>query len=100
MSKSDGKRWVREVPHEPLRYHVESWRSRDPYLVDLTENQGNGECNCADFITRRNIAIRDGAELFSDKTMCVHIKACRRHFVNTTLRAMAHHLNPEEKSHV
>ncbi len=95
--KNPTKRDVAEIPGEPLRYRVQSLRSRDPHLVDLTENKGNGECDCADFITRRNIAIRDGADLFTDRTMCIHIKEARIHFLNTTLRAMAHHLNPDPK---
>lgn len=41
--------WVEEVPGEPFRYRVESSSTDRWHLVDLTERDGNGRCDCEFF---------------------------------------------------
>jgi hypothetical protein len=50
------------------------------YLVDLSENAGNGECSCADFGTRRAPKLKATGKIVNyghpDATRCKHINAC------------------------
>lgn len=81
---------VTPIQGEALRYIVSSRSERgNHHMVDLSENKGNGECSCIDFITRRNVALKEGKPRFSAATMCYHIKAARKHFTDHTLTDMS-----------
>lgn len=91
-------RKVTEIPNEALRYYVESSSQPEfPYLVDLSENEGNGACTCADFQARRWPAIRDGHDLFTRETSCVHIMAARRHWTIATLGEISRMVKQREQ---
>jgi hypothetical protein len=96
---------VAEVPGEPLRYQVESWADPRLYhVVDLSENGGNGECDCKDFRTRctANLKANGGKWVHygapglpnPDRTQCRHCYCARLKFTDTTLRAIAATLHP------
>lgn len=88
---------VAPMPNEALRYHVQSSsKPQSPYMVDLSLNNGNGACQCADWITRRNIAIKGGSPLFTRATSCKHVLAARRYFTVTTLTEMARLVTEQE----
>lgn len=98
MSKEDGTVKIQPVAGEAMRFLCESWsQKRAPYLVDLSDNQGNGSCVCTDFITRRNPAIRAGAPLFTRETSCRHLIAVRKYWAMTTLRDIAAHIKNQER---
>lgn len=109
MKKKIKKRTVRvqEIPGEALCYWVESWeRPEYQHKVDLTENGGNGACDCKDFCTRcePNFLKAEGkwteygypGNPDPDRTMCKHIFVARKKFLNTTLRQIAEKLNKGE----
>lgn len=48
---------------ERARFHVESKSGKDPYLVDLVENNRNGFCGCRGFEVRKH---------------CEHLRRVRR----------------------
>ena len=99
MPKSDGTIRVQEVAGEALRYLVESWSDpKRPYLVDLSENHGNGACTCKDFVTRRQVNIREGADLFTRDTSCRHLVAARKHFTIQTLTQVSAMVKDQEKA--
>lgn len=98
MSKADGTIKIQPVENEAMRFLCESWSAkRAPYVVDLSENQGNGFCPCTDFITRRGPAIKAGAELFTRATSCRHLIAVRKYWAMTTLRDIAAHIKNQER---
>ena len=90
---------VRIVPEEPLRYHVESWQSsKYPHLVDLMENNGNGSCDCKDFLTRCEPNYKEQKKIveyghpgnpYPNRTRCKHIHVAVRKFANDTLRGIS-----------
>jgi len=88
---------VTPIQGEALRYRVLSDSDPTlPYTVDLSENWGNGECRCVDFITKRNIAIKDGKKLFTRATTCKHIRDARRYYDIATLTDISEMLHPEQ----
>lgn len=99
MPKSDGTIRVQEIAGEALRYLVESWSNpKLPHLVDLSDHNGNGSCSCTDFVTRRQINIREGADLFTRDTSCRHLVAARKHFTIQTLTQVAAMVKEQEKA--
>lgn len=83
---------------EPLRYIVQSHANPlQPYMVDLSQHDGNGACCCADWYSRRLPAINDGKPLFTRHTSCKHIIMARRHFTQTTLREMSRMIQQQEQ---
>lgn len=70
---------------ERCRYRVHS--EADPrriYLCDLLENDGIGSCSCKDWSCRVGPLVKEGKRAY-----CKHIVACRAHFLNQVLAAMA-----------
>lgn len=99
MPKAQGTIRVQPVAGEALRYLVESWSNpKLPYLVDLSENHGNGACTCKDFQTRRQVAIREGHPLFTRETSCRHLIAARKHFTIQTLTDCAALVKAQERA--
>ena len=99
MPQSNGTIRVQPVAGEALRYFVESWSNpKLPYLVDLSENHGNGACTCKDFQTRRQVAIREGHPLFTRETSCRHLIAARKHFTIRTLTDCAALVKHQEQA--
>jgi hypothetical protein len=54
-------------------YRVLSGASPDPYDIDLTALNGNGQCDCADFVFRLEDKVQRGAW----GLRCKHIVAAR-----------------------
>lgn len=78
---------VDPIPNEALRYFVRSATNpRITYIVDLSQNEGSGFCQCADFSTRRAKAVKEGHALFTRETQCRHCILAVRYFTITTLR--------------
>jgi hypothetical protein len=81
---------VAPIPGEAMRFWASSQRNpAHTYIVDLSENHGSGACQCSDFIARRQPAINDGKELFTDMVSCKHVRAVREYWMKTTLRNIA-----------
>jgi hypothetical protein len=103
MSRKTNTVKVREIPGEPLRYRVESWTDPDhPYTVDFTENQGNGECTCIDFVaycqprylkTGQIVGYGHPSSPNKNRTRCRHIEAAFHYWGNKLLRDLAQHYN-------
>lgn len=88
---------VTPIEGEPGRFHVPSSRPKQvPYLVDLSENQGNGECTCPDFLARRGPAIKEGKPLFTRATSCLHLIHARNYFCIRVLKAFASEIKQAE----
>lgn len=69
---------MKVTPFEHCRFHVTSETNSDVfYLVDLSE--GNGECDCKDFICRKKAA-RGG--------FCKHIKLVREYLADQVIEAL------------
>jgi hypothetical protein len=77
---------VQAIPGEQFRYRVESWEDpAHPHTVDLMEHDGNGECDCLDFVTRCSPNItKHGGKIIPygrpgkpnpERTQCRHIFA-------------------------
>lgn len=64
-------------------------RKHKEYRVDLTANNGAGFCACTDWATRRSPAITRGEPMGTRLTMCIHVNAARRSFLNALLADMA-----------
>jgi hypothetical protein len=67
--------------HDKLTYHVLSETvHQQHYLVDLSAHQGNGECSCTDFTTRRFPVFKRTGKIVHygkpEATRCKHINAC------------------------
>lgn len=98
MSKEDGTIQIQPVAGEAMRFLCSSWsHPKQPHLVDLSENQGNGCCSCIDYTTRRGPAIKAGADLFTRATSCRHLIAVRKYWAMTTLRDIAAHIKNQER---
>lgn len=105
MSREDGTVRVKAIPHEAMRFIVESWSKPDePYIVDLAANNGSGSCTCVDFQTRcypnwKEIGKpvdywmlpRKGvvAKLNKKRTRCRHIEAAIKLWKETTLKEVS-----------
>ena len=92
---------VSDIHGEHLRYYVHSETHGDEtHVVDLTENQGNGQCSCRDFETRCGPAYHrngknmvhynrdDKGKLNPDRTQCKHIHAVRDYLLDSILPGM------------
>lgn len=79
---------VSPVPGEALRYWVQSSESL-PHFVDLSENDGNGECSCPDFRFRCLPNYRDQTRIihhgYPNATRCKHIKTAMLYFADEVL---------------
>lgn len=78
------------IPHERLVYWVqsESGKEIDPYRVDLTGYNGNGECNCMNFKTKHGPVLSRTPPLLlkpSPATRCKHIRAAREYFTDEAI---------------
>lgn len=90
-------RTVREIPFEPLRFYVSSDTiGQPPYLVDLMSINCNGECACADFITRRRKLAKGGVTQ-GRRTRCKHIEAARSFFLDKILHETARRIKASAK---
>ena len=92
---------VSPVKGEKWRYYVFS-ESEDnaEHIVDLSANNGNGECSCRDFETRRGPNFHRNGKLIVDyskdergkvlpeATYCKHIALVRNHLLNSILPDM------------
>lgn len=86
---------VEGIDGEPLRFRVRSSSFPNAaHIVDLSEHGGSGLCLCTDFLLRREVAIKQGAPLFTRQTQCKHILAAREFLLNNFLRAAAKQLKP------
>jgi hypothetical protein len=76
--------------NERMVFLVPSDRNpRIAYRVDLTAQDGAGQCSCTDWSTRRGPALRAGAEPWTEKSLCKHVRRAGRHFLRDLLQAMA-----------
>jgi len=90
---------VTQIHGELGRCHVESWdEPKYPHLVDLLENDGNGECDCLDFTTRCLPNLRQSRKTVEygqpghpnpDRTRCKHIHVSIQKFTNEILQALS-----------
>lgn len=60
------------------------------YRVDMTANNGGGECACMDFAARRQPAIKAGKPLFSMATTCRHSRRVFAYFFMELMRDLAY----------
>lgn len=68
---------VEPIQGEPMRFMVASRREGvDPYLVDLEEFGGNGQCGCEHFQFRLQPILERGAKP-SPELQCFHIEQAR-----------------------
>lgn len=75
---------------ERMTYAVQSrTRKTVEYRVDLLANNGAGFCACTDWATRRSPAITRGEPMGTRLTMCIHVNAARREFLNALLQDLA-----------
>lgn len=92
---------ISPIHGEKWRYYVHSVSENNAeHIVDLSANNGNGECSCRDFETRRgpnfhrngkNIVdyMRDDkGKVDTEATYCKHIQAVRNHLFNSILPDM------------
>lgn len=70
---------VQLIAGEPLRFMVASESGEPPYLVDLGEYNGNGQCACKHFEMRMQPDLERGAAP-DEKLECKHIKKAVRAF--------------------
>lgn len=90
---------VKPIPGEALRYQVESWQaSKYPHVVDLMENNGNGSCDCKDFLTRCEPNYKEERKIVEygfpgnpnpKRTRCKHIHVAVKKFANDTLKEIS-----------
>ncbi len=80
---------IETIQGEVFQFLVESEHGRGTYRVDLLAYQGNGECHCTDFNTRRRAAITSGKPLFSPATLCKHLRAVHDMVHEQTMREIA-----------
>jgi hypothetical protein len=95
---------VSAVHGELMVYRVESWGRPDIYhTVDLLEFDGNGECDCKDFIKcRSNMKAGHSKVMYGypglpdpDRTQCRHIYCARIKFTNDTLATLSRQQNEQ-----
>lgn len=86
------------VPHrdERMVYLVAS-KSKEGkrYRVDLLSNKGAGECSCKDWGIRRLPNILSGQPHGLRSTLCIHVIAARRYFLNGLLKELAKQESPQ-----
>jgi hypothetical protein len=93
-----GMEGIEAVDNEPGRFRVPSTNPKiGCYMVDLSDNHGNGACSCVDYMTRRLPAIRQGKPLFTRATSCIHLVRARNLFCTTVLRAFAAKIKEAEE---
>lgn len=68
----------------PLRWHVTSEHGHDPYLVDLGEHGGHGQCDCRHFQCKLGPKVNEGSR--GDAVMCKHMRAARRHLADLVVQ--------------
>ena len=75
---------VHQIPGEPLRFRVDSDRAGiSPYLVDLAENDGWGQCDCKHWQCRVAPLVRDG-----ERASCKHVQRARSFLLDKLLKAI------------
>lgn len=90
MSKADGTFKVKEEDGLRLVYKVESHTTPQQYhTVDLLSRGGLGECTCPDSQIRVHVAIKAGADFYSNKSACKHVRVARNYFLKHLLQRMA-----------
>lgn len=91
---------VRAVPGERYVYEVPSDRNaRIYYRVDLTANDGAGECSCRDWATRRYPALKKGAPPLTQASCCKHQRRALWFFLRDLMPALAkQEQTPKNKS--
>lgn len=72
------------IEGEWFRFHVRSQSGNGIYLVDLEENEFNGQCDCPHFQCRLAPVLRDKGP--SDATRCKHINAARHKWFDQVAR--------------
>lgn len=81
---------VTPIHGEPYRFHVTSSREgHEPYLVDVSEHNGIGQCGCYNWQYRLAPKIAAGERLF-----CKHVEAAREYLLD---RIIAEHLRQEKR---
>jgi hypothetical protein len=86
MLSSEMPHEVEPVAGEAWRFHVRSRRGdQPPHLVDLSEYDGNGKCNCDHFAFRFSPALERGIN--DDWLRCYHILRARGFVLNTIIAA-------------
>ena len=94
MTIDQGAAITRGIPREPLRSYVPSRTHKgQPHLVDLEENNFNGQCSCRHFETRLAPLIREPDWEPCAETRCWHILCAREAFLNRTLKQVAAQAN-------
>lgn len=98
---------VQAIPGEPFRYRVESWVDpKHPHMVDLLEQDGNGECDCWDYRKKCSANItKHGGKIVAygtpdrpnpDRTQCRHICAALKKDVPELYRRIARKMRQQE----
>jgi hypothetical protein len=77
---------ITPVLGRPLSYLVPSRKKLgESYLVDLTDYHGNGSCTCNDFSCRCVANMKKPHQLFTDATMCHHMRLAHVEFMGGVL---------------
>ena len=88
---------VEPIIGEAMRFWVQS--SGDyPHLVDMNENNGNGECSCGDFKYKKIICFRNNGKRivnygFANTTRCKHINTVLVHLGNLVVNKYHEEIN-------
>lgn len=84
-----------------LRYFVESRSDpMHPHVVDLSCNDGYGECSCKNWQCNVWPAIRDRThEKHRKETTCAHVRVALRFFLQMTLKMWIDEYGQEKPSH-
>lgn len=88
---------VSPVPHEPLRFRVQSAANpKKFYLVELETHRNNGACDCHDFLYRKVQLLAHPYERGA-RQRCKHIIAAREYFLDRWLGLLAEEMKRKPK---
>ena len=84
---------VEPIPGEPMRFFVRSRSRKTPWLVDIDEYDGTGQCRCEDFTCNQEPFLngKKASEGHSPDRRCFHIKVAieYRHLLDVFSRKLA-----------
>lgn len=88
METSTDKCCERVKDYDIFRYLVRSYNDEKEYLVDISENEWRGQCDCPHWTARLGKKVRSGERL-----RCKHIAAARDYALDGLGRRLETELN-------
>jgi hypothetical protein len=84
---------IREPYDSPLRWLIESSSTNHkPYLVDLSQYNGVGECQCRFWVCNVGPKVKRG-----EVVHCKHVRIARERFTNWAIEAFKNHDKNQKK---